>query len=134
MKNIVIDLDHTICAPSEGEDQGDDRDLKYSNAVPDHALIDRIRDYRDRGFRITVHTSRNMRTFAGDVEAIRRHTLPIIVDWLDRHEVPYDEIVVGKPWCGFDGFYVDDRAVRPSEFRDLEPAEVDALLARERAA
>lgn len=134
MKTLVIDLDHTICAPADGEDQAGDPDVKYSDAVPDRVLIARIREYREDGFRIAIHTSRNMRTFGGDVAAIRRHTLPIIVDWLARHDVPYDEIVVGKPWCGFDGFYVDDRAVRPSEFRDLAPAQIDALLAQERLA
>jgi capsule biosynthesis phosphatase len=134
MKSLVIDLDHTICTPVDGEDQRANPDLKYSNAAPNDALIERMREYRDSGFRITIHTSRNMRTYDGDVAAIRLHTLPIIIDWLDRHNVPYDEIVVGKPWCGFDGFYIDDRAIRPSEFRDLAPDEIDALLARERAA
>lgn len=131
MKTLVIDLDHTICAPVDGEDQTADADLKYSEAIPDRALIERIREYRAAGFRVTIHTSRNMRTFAGNVSSIRRHTLPIIVAWLDRHAVPYDEIVVGKPWCGIDGFYVDDRAIRPSEFRTLSPVQIADLLDRE---
>jgi capsule biosynthesis phosphatase len=59
-------------------------------------------------------------------------TLPGIITWLQRHQVPFDEIHVGKPWCGFDGFYVDDRAVRPSEFLTLSLTEIHALLAKER--
>lgn len=126
MNTIVVDLDHTICIPAPGEDQGPD--VKYSEAVPDEALIARLRDLKAGGFRIVVHTSRNMRTFAGDVARIQAHTLPIIVDWLGRHDVPYDEIAVGKPWCGSDGFYVDDRAIRPSELRALSTGEIAALL------
>jgi capsule biosynthesis phosphatase len=42
--------------------------------------------------------------------------------------VPFDEVIVGKPWCGFDGFYVDDRSIRPKEFKDLSYEEVKKLL------
>lgn len=132
MTTIVIDLDHTLCTPLEGEDQQDDPNLKYSQASANSEIITRLREYRDRGFRITIHTSRNMRTFNGDINAINQHTLPIIIEWLARHDVPYDDIVVGKPWCGVEGFYVDDRAVRPSEFRDLAPSDIEELLRRER--
>ncbi len=45
-----------------------------------------------------------MRTYEGNVGKINVNTLPIIIDWLERHNVPYDEIYVGKPWCGHDGF------------------------------
>jgi capsule biosynthesis phosphatase len=56
---------------------------------------------------------------------------PVILAWLARHDVPFDELYVGKPWCGTEGFYVDDKAVRPSEFLALSPDEIAALLARE---
>jgi capsule biosynthesis phosphatase len=55
------------------------------------------------------------------------------VAWLDRLAIPYDEIIVGKPWCGFEGFYVDDKAVRPDEFATLEPEEIKTLLAESAA-
>jgi capsule biosynthesis phosphatase len=58
--------------------------------------------------------------------------LPIIIEWLDKHDIPYDEILVGKPWCGNEGFYVDDRAVRPSEFAAMSFKEVTELLAKEK--
>jgi len=53
---------------------------------------------------------------------------------LARHDIPYDEIHVGKPWCGNDGFYVDDKAVRPSELKSMSYDEIRALLDRERDA
>jgi capsule biosynthesis phosphatase len=58
-------------------------------------------------------------------------TLPVIIEWLRRHDVPFDELHVGKPWCGTDGFYVDDRAVRPSEFATLDHSDILALLTAE---
>jgi capsule biosynthesis phosphatase len=128
MKRIIIDLDHTICVPSPGQDQSSDPDAKYAKAAPVHAVIEQLRAYRRMGFEIVISTSRNMRTFNGDVEAIRSHSLPIIIDWLAEHDVPYDEVIVGKPWCGFDGFYVDDRAIRPSEFASLSYEQIRALI------
>ena len=69
-----------------------------------------------------------MRTHENSVGKINAFTLPIIIDWLKRHDIPYDEIHVGKPWCGSDGFYVDDRAIRPDEFVRLSLEEIHALI------
>jgi len=69
-----------------------------------------------------------MRTYQGAVGKINANTLPVILEWLKKHDVPYDEIYVGKPWCGTEGFYVDDRAIRPREFVTLSLAEINALI------
>lgn len=121
MKRIIIDLDDTICTTEAGD---------YRNATPVGAVIERLRWYRSQGFEIAIHTSRNMRTYAGSVGKINVNTLPLILEWLQRHDVPYDEIYVGKPWCGHDGFYVDDRAVRPSEFASLGYDELLKLIGK----
>ena len=95
-------------------------------------MIERLRSYREQGFAISIYTSRNVNSFGGNVGRINAHTLPIIIDWLARHDVPYDEIHVGKPWCGEEGFYVDDRAIRPSEFLKYSREEIDRLLEQEK--
>ena len=82
--------------------------------------------------KIIIFTARNMRTFDGDIEKITENTLPIIKDWLLANNVPYDEIIIGKPWCGMNGFYVDDRAIRPSEFSKMSIDEIQHLLAKEK--
>ena len=68
----------------------------------------------------------------GNVGLINAHTLPIIIDWLDAHNVPYDEIYVAKPWCGFDGFYIDDKSIRPSEFTMYSHEEILEILQKEK--
>jgi capsule biosynthesis phosphatase len=83
------------------------------------------------GFEICIYTARNMRTHDGNLGKINVYTLPAIIDWLNANDVPYDEIIVGKPWCGFDGFYVDDKAIRPSEFVSKSFEEIQELLAEE---
>ncbi len=122
MKKIVIDLDGTITAKETSD---------YDDVQPNDAVVEMLRKYRDEGFEIVIATSRNMRTYEGNVGKINVHTLPKIIDWLKHHDVPYDEIIVGKPWCGFDGFYVDDKTVRPSEFSSMTYAEIRTLLSAE---
>ena len=119
-KKIVIDLDDTISIKAEGQ--------SYEAALPRHDVISKIHEYKQMGFTICVFTARNMRTFDGNVGRINAVTLPIILAWLENHNVPYDEVVIGKPWCGSEGFYVDDKAVRPHEFASLSFLEIKQLL------
>jgi capsule biosynthesis phosphatase len=123
MKRLVFDLDGTLTH--------DDPDVGYPERAPNAAMVEKLRAYREQGFEIVICSARNMRTYGGDLGTINANTLPVILDWLARHQIPYDEIHVGKPWCGTEGFYVDDKAVRPSEFLALTHDEIHALLAKE---
>lgn len=120
---IIIDLDHTITAPVAGQ--------SYDDASPNAAVVDRLRTYRAEGFGIVIHTARNMRTYAGNIGKINVETLPRILKWLDDNDIPYDEVVVGKPWCGHGGFYVDDKSIRPDEFANLNLEQIYALVGRD---
>ena len=133
MKRLVVDLDDTVCMAPSSEPADAPPGWRYENAVPNMAIIERLRSYKELGFTIVIHTSRNMRTFEGNLGLINVHTLPGILAWLARHDVRYDEVLVGKPWCGDDGFYVDDRALRPSELIALSHAEIVELLNKEKA-
>ena len=119
MKRLIFDIDDTLCHTENGD---------YKNAKPIAAMVEKLRDYHRQGFTIVLNTSRNMRTYAGNIGEINKNTLPIIIDWLAKHDIPYDEIYVGKPWCGFEGFYIDDKAIRPEEFLDLSYDEICHLL------
>ena len=55
--------------------------------------------------------------------------LPDLIDWLTRHEIPFDEIHVGKPWPGPAGFYVDDRCMRPAEFARSSLSDLERFAA-----
>lgn len=122
MKNLVIDLDGTLTIDAE---------CSYEDKSINQEVLNQLKTYQKMGFKITIYTSRNMRTYKGNVGHINIHTLPGIIEWLDKYEVPYDEIIVGKPWCGFDGFYVDDKAIRPSEFTSMSYEEIIKLLKKE---
>jgi len=115
VKRLIVDLDGTITVHN---------DHGYENAVPNKAVIEQLREYKKLGFEIVISTSRNMRTYGGNSGMIAVHTLPVILNWLKRHDVPHDEVYIAKPWCGENGFYIDDRAIRPSEFVDLSYKEI----------
>lgn len=119
MKRLILDLDDTICHTVNGD---------YKNAEPNTKVIDKIKEYKNNGFEIVISTSRNVRTFDGNIGLINANTLPIIIGWLVSNNVPYDEIYVGKPWCGNEGFYVDDKAIRPNEFEEYSIDEIKNLL------
>jgi capsule biosynthesis phosphatase len=123
LKRLVFDLDGTLTH--------DDPQASYAERRPNADMVEKLRAYRADGFEIVICSSRNMRTYEGQIGKINANTLPVILDWLARHDIPYDEIHVGKPWCGTEGFYVDDKAIRPSEFLALSHQEIHALLARE---
>lgn len=115
---IIIDLDNTICNSKNG----------YKNAIPNLDVIRKIYEYKNKGYDIVIHSSRNMRTYENNIGKINANTLPDMIEWLNKNNVPYDEIIVGKPWCGKNGFYVDDRAIRPDEFVNLNENEIRKLL------
>lgn len=120
MKNLVIDLDGTLTI--------DDKNVPYEDKKVNQKILEQLRIYKKMGFKITIFTSRNMKTYKGDIEKIKAKTLPKIKIWLEKNRVIYDELIVGKPWCGDEGFYVDDKAVRPFEFSTLKPNEISKLI------
>ncbi|MBF8658614.1 capsular biosynthesis protein [Pseudomonas putida] len=123
MKRLIMDLDDTICTTLNGD---------YKNSKPNIHVIRKMHDYKEMGFTIAISTSRNMRTYNGDIGKINANTLPVIIEWLENHSVPYDEIIMAKPWCGMEGFYVDDKAIRPSEFRENSYEQILDILAKEK--
>ena len=119
---IVVDLDGTITF---------DEDCSYADKRPNVAVIEKLHSLKRSGYQIVIFTARNMKTYSGSLGKINVHTLPVIMEWLQKHDVPFDEVIVGKPWCGTDGFYVDDKAIRPSELVNLTLGEIQGLLQKE---
>lgn len=118
-KRIVVDVDGVIAKK---------QDKDYSELDPNNEVVEKLKEYRDKGFYIILNTARNMRTFEGRIGKINAKTAPELTEWLEKHNVPYDEIHFGKPWCGHDGFYIDDNAIRPSEFKNKSHEELLNIL------
>ena len=124
MKKIIVDIDMTITT-AKGQ-------AGYEDAIVNEDVVARLKAYKEQGFSIILNTSRNMNSYQNNIGLINKNTLPVIINWLDKNDIPYDEIYVGKPWCGHEGFYVDDKAIRPSEFVNKTYEEIVELLGKEK--
>ncbi|MEN5196991.1 HAD-IIIC family phosphatase [Sphingobacterium faecium] len=118
---IVLDIDGTLCTTKE-ESQS------YSDVKPDKAVVRKLLEYREKGFYIILFTSRQMRTYNGNIGKINANTAKVLFKWLEDNKIPHDEVHFAKPWCGHNGFYVDDKAIRPNEFVEKTYNEILQLL------
>lgn len=123
--SFVFDIDGTICPIKK-------KDEKYEDLVPFAEMVEKIREYKEGGAKIVLFTSRNMNSYNGNIGMINANTAKILLQWLDKWQIPYDEIIYGKPWPGHKGFYVDDRTIRPDEFLNKSVDELDEICKNSR--
>jgi capsule biosynthesis phosphatase len=123
--SFVFDIDGTLC-PIKGKDE------RYEDLVPYSNMVDKLRYYKENGAKIVLFTSRNMNSYGGNIGMINKNTAKVLLDWLEKWNIPYDEILYGKPWPGHKGFYVDDRTVRPDEFLTKTVDELNAICVSSR--
>jgi capsule biosynthesis phosphatase len=100
---FVFDLDNTLgTAPHV---KGD-----YTTCEPILHTIEYLRQVKAQGHTVVIATARRMRTHKHNVAAVVADIGKLTMDWLEKHDIPYDEIFFGKPWGHF---YVDDLAICP---------------------
>jgi len=119
-KVIVIDVDDTLCETSAN--------VPYSKRGVKKDVVKKLCEYKEKGFYIIIQTGRRQRSMDSNIGRINKDMLPELKHWLDENSIPYDEIYVNKPWNGYKGFYVDDKAIRPDEFVALTYDEVKKKL------
>lgn len=120
IKRIIVDIDDTLTIHSSS--------AEYCSKTPRKDILERLRDYKLRGYEILLYSARNMKTYDGDISKINKHTLPTLLKWLEDNKVEFDGIIMGKPWCGDLGFYIDDKAIRPEEFVNMSEEEIHKLV------
>lgn len=123
--SFIFDIDGTLCPIKKAGE-------RYEDLVPYKNMVDKLRYYRDNGAKIVLFTSRNMNSYNGNLGMINKNTAKILLEWLDKWDIPYDELLYGKPWPGHKGFYVDDRTVRPNEFLTCTVEELDNICQKSR--
>ncbi len=109
MKNrLIVDLDNTLTVDSSSSDY----DSKKINAEVSNA----IKNASQIGMLSTIFSARNMKTLKGDLKKIEEITRPIAENWLKQNNVTYSDLILGKPWCGDGGWYIDDKNLSIEEF------------------
>lgn len=107
-KTIVIDIDKTICESPINKD--------YRNCKPIKSVCSKLIDENNKGTYIILYTSRNVRTFKGNIGLINKYTNFILIEWLKNNQIPFDEIYFNKPWGYGDLNYIDDKFLSIAEF------------------
>lgn len=118
-KVLVVDLDNTITI--------EESKVSYDSKKPNMAVIQKLKEYHANGFQIIINTARRMRTHKNNEALILRDVGETTLNWLKEHDVPYDGIKFGKPYAE-NGFYIDDKAIRPDEFVKLSNEEINELV------
>ena len=107
-KVLCVDVDDTICSTVNRD---------YPNSKPIEPVIEKLREAKAKGYRIVLHTARGQGRSEGMWETVSDEVLAEIVAFCKRFAIPYDSIVLGKPWARW---YIDDKALRPDEFLAVE--------------
>ena len=121
MNTIVFDVDGTICPIKKVNEE-------YKDLIPYADMVNKIRKLKEEGYKIVFFTARNMRTYNADINKILKYTKPVLETWLQKWEIPYDEVIYGKPYPGKEGFYLDDKTLRPDELLSMNKDEISLFL------
>ena len=106
---ICIDVDGTICFTKKEHES-------YAGTVPIPGAIDTIQKLKKEGHYIIIATARGMKTYEGSIGKIVANQGAILINWLDAHSIPYDEIWFGKPQADY---YIDDKAVKFTNWKNI---------------
>ena len=97
---IMIDIDGTI---SELKKHGQD----YTDLRVNPRAVEKLKELKKAGHYIILQTARHMKTCSGDQGKLMAKIGKKTLDWLEKNEIPYDEIYFGKPYADV---YLDDLA------------------------
>lgn len=111
---IVCDIDGVIATGTKEKVYSNEAGWNYSECLPIAAGIKLLNELREANAVIILHSAR----WEEDKQ--------ITEAWLADHEVPYDELVLGKP---YGDIYLDDKSF-PKPFLPISGADytVEALL------
>jgi capsule biosynthesis phosphatase len=106
---LAIDVDGTICE-TRTEAQS------YLDVQPLPNAIESIKKLKAEGHYIIIFTGRGMNTYDGNLGKVLANRAPELILWLKRHEIPYDELVMGKPH--YDRI-IDDKAIKFNNWTEI---------------
>lgn len=100
---FVIDIDDTICFTKNRD---------FDNSTPNQQVINKINELYDIGWKIILFTARGGKS-CNTLEEKELKYRAITENWLQKHNVKYNELMFGKPNADY---YVDDKNISIEEF------------------
>ena len=111
----MIDLDGTI---AELKKDGQ----TYADVRVNEGAVEKLRDLKAHGHYIIIQTARHMKTCDGNQGKVVAKIGKITLDWLEKNNIPYDEVYFGKPYTDI---YIDDLAHKFTEWGAIKPEHLD---------
>lgn len=99
---IAIDIDGVICRLRTGSQT-------YADVAPLPGAVRKLKALKAAGHYLILASARHMRTCNGNPGLAMARQGKTLLDWLDRHKIPFDEIWLNKPHADV---YIDDNAYR----------------------
>lgn len=99
---VCIDIDGTLCEIRQAHQT-------YADVQPLPGAIEQLKAMRKAGYYIILATARHMKTCDSNVGMVIARQGKTLLQWLEDHQIEYDEIWFGKPNADL---YIDDRALR----------------------
>ncbi|HVB02202.1 MAG TPA: hypothetical protein VNE41_00650 [Chitinophagaceae bacterium] len=100
---IIIDLDGTICS--------EEKQFSRSLAQPMAGAAEQLDRLYKEGHTLIIYSARGWQEFE------------MTADWLKRHQIPYHQLVMGKPTGDV---WIDDRAIRFEGWEKI-PAQLSGI-------
>jgi len=111
-KRIIVDFDDTISLTTT---------RNWDTAEPIWPTINKMNNLYDKGWEVWIVTARGQLSCKGDFLKADKKYRNIIETWLKKHGVKYHKLSFEKYLASY---YIDDKALRPEEFVDLEIKEI----------
>jgi capsule biosynthesis phosphatase len=105
---LIIDLDDTLTV--------EDGVTNYAKKTVNRPIAIAVKNAVSLGYESKIFSARNMRSFKGNLNKIESITRPIAESWLKEKNIAYSELILGKPWCGYNGWYLDDKNISIEDF------------------
>lgn len=99
---ICVDMDGTIC---NNKLQNQD----YYDVEPTYNAVLTLKKLKEKGYYIIIHTARGMRTYDNCEGKIIAAHAEKLSQWLKKWEIPFDELLFGKPHVDY---FIDDKGYR----------------------
>lgn len=89
----------------------------YADVKPKEGAVEFLKKLNEEGHYIILYTARNMETYSGNLGKINVAQGPILYEWLEKYEIPYNEIYFGKPSADV---YIDDKGLKFESWKNLK--------------
>lgn len=120
---ISIDVDGVLCELRRP-------DQSYADLQPLPGAVAKMQRLKQAGHYLILCTARHMATCNSNVGLVVARQGKTLLDWLAKHEIPYDELWFGKPHADV---YIDDNAYRFTAWNEVADDGSNLPLSQEKA-